>query len=211
MIKKNHYCLLFLFISASLFAQNKNEDFQVKQQASLNALSFLNLIPEGRENDYGFNSRNDFSKIKIEEPYKCYFLSYKNNELVFIPINQWRVPISVNGNYVALLTVAFNNGNPEVVDFGGKLLANKIQEFEHLFPNQESQHVFIRNTFVKQDYLTHNLSALCTQIDGNDFMKINTKSLEPIYQINEAQPIKTSIIKLNDETIDLISQTKDNK
>jgi hypothetical protein len=42
-------------------------------------------------------------------------------------------------------------------------------------------------------------------------MKINTKSLEPIYQINEAQPIKTSIIKLNDETIDLISQTKDNK
>jgi len=44
-------------------------------EATLRAATFLNLIPEGSEADYGFNSRSDFSRIKIEKPYKTYYIS----------------------------------------------------------------------------------------------------------------------------------------
>lgn len=47
-------------------------------------MSFLDLIPEGKERDYGFNSRSDFSKIKTERPYKIYYISISNDNLIFI-------------------------------------------------------------------------------------------------------------------------------
>jgi hypothetical protein len=211
MNRKTYYLLLVFFISARLIAQNNNADLLVKEQASLKALSFVNLIPEGKEKDYGFNNRSDFSKIKIEEPYQTYYVSDKYNELTFISGNEWRVPVSVDGHYVALLTVQINNGNAEVVDFGANVLAQKIQEFEKLFPDEASQRVIIRNTFLKRDYITTNLSSLYNQNKGKDCMEINTSSLQPVYQLNAGQPVKTSIAIVCDETMDLINKTKDNK
>ncbi|HEY5122756.1 MAG TPA: hypothetical protein VIK14_03390 [Ignavibacteria bacterium] len=207
MNKKAYYLLLVFFISVRLIAQNNNTNLLVKEEASLKTLSFLNLIPEGKEKDYGFNSRSDFSKIKIEEPYQTYYVSDKNNKLTFISGNEWRVPLSIDGQYVALLSVQINQGKAEAVDFGGNILSQKIQEFEKLFPNEASQHVIIRNTYLKRDYITTNFSSLCNQNKGIDFMEINTNSSQPIYQLNELQPIKTSIAIFCDETMDLINNT----
>jgi hypothetical protein len=131
--------------------------------------------------------------------------------LILISGNEWRVPLSVDGHYVALLTVQINNGNAEVVDFGAKVLAQKMQEFEKLFPDEASQRVIIRNTFLKRDYITTNLSSLCNQNKSNDYLEININSSQPVYQLNAGQPIKTSIAIFSNETMDLISNTKDNK
>ena len=60
MNNKAYYLLLVFFISLRLTAQDINTNLLVREQASLKALSFLNLIPEGREKDYGFESRSDF-------------------------------------------------------------------------------------------------------------------------------------------------------
>jgi hypothetical protein len=211
MNKKTFYLLLVIFISFRLIAQNHNSNALVKEQANLKALSFLNLIPEGKENNYGFNSRSDFSKIKTEEPYQTYYVAEKNNELTLFSANEWRVPLTVDGNYVALLTVQLNNGNAEVVDIGANLLAQKIQELENLFPNKENQRIIIRNTFLKRDYIATNLSAICNQTTGIDNMKININATEAVYQLNEGKPIKTSIAIFYNETMDLIYNTKDNK
>ncbi|MEO8761825.1 MAG: hypothetical protein ABI388_10210 [Bacteroidia bacterium] len=205
MTKKFHYLLLVLFIvSAKLFAQNNKTALLVKEEASLKITSFLNLIPEGRENEYGFANRSDFSNVKIEEPYQIYYVSLTNDKLIFNPAG-WRVPVSVNNKYVTLLTVQFTNGKAEAVDFGGNVLAQKIEEFEKLNPTNANQRVIIRNTFLKHDYITTNYSLLCNNKKGVDF--INNASAQYIYQLNEAQPIKTAIGSFYDDTINFIKAT----
>jgi hypothetical protein len=139
MNRKIFYLLLAILLSVRLVAQDVR--ILVKEEASLKALSFLNLIPEGREKDYGFESRNDFSKIKIEEPYQTFYILNKEGKLGVISGNEWRVPISVDGKYISLLTVQMNKGKAEVVDIGGNLLAHKLQEFEKIiFEGVESAH-----------------------------------------------------------------------
>jgi hypothetical protein len=211
MNKKIYFLLLVFFISLRLSAQDINTTLLVREEASFKALSFLNLIPEGREKDYGFNTRSDFSIIKIEEPYQTYYVSYQNNKLVFFPGNEWRVPVSVQGHYVTLLTVQINKGKAEAVDFGGNVLAQKIQEFETLNPDKASQRFMIRNTFLERDYITTNFTSLCNQQKVDVFVEINTTSLQPIYQLNEGQPLKTNIAVFCAETIDMINKAYDYK
>lgn len=211
MKNKTTYLILILFISVSLFAQNNDINLLVKNEASLKALSLFNLIPEGKEKDYGFNNRGDFFKTKIEEPYQTYYVTLHNNKLTFISGNEWRVPVSVDGKYVTLLTVQINNGKIEVVDLGGNILAQKIQEFNELYSSEASQNVIIRNTFLRHDYITTNFSLLCSQTESNGFIVINAISSEPIYQLNEAKPIKITITNFCDDTIYLINKTNENK
>ncbi len=208
---KTYYLLFVFLISLRLSAQDLNTTLLVREEASLKALSFLNLIPEGREKDYGFNTRSDFSKIKIEEPYQTFYLSYKNNQLTFFPGNEWRVPVSVDGHYVTLLTVQMNKGKAEAVDFGGNVLAQKIQEFETLYPDNTSQHIIMRNTFLERDYITTNFTSLCKQNKADVVVEINTASLQPIFQLNEGKPLKTTIAVFYAETMDVINKANDYK
>lgn len=211
MNKKVCFLILVFFISVRLIAQDNSIKSLVKEEASLKAIFFLNLIPEGREKEYGFDSRSDFARIKIEEPYQTYYVANEKLILTFVSGNEWRVPLSVDGNYVALLTVQINQGKAEVVDFGGNILAQKIQEFEKLYPIKSSQHIIIRNTFLKRDYIATDFTSLYNQNKGAKFMEINPNSSQEIYQINQGLPIKTSMSDFNYETKDLINNTSDNK
>ncbi len=211
MKQKTSYLLLVFFISAKLIAQNINTISMIKEEASQKALYFLNLIPEGREKDYGFNKRSDFSKIKIEEPYQTYYVSEKNDKLMFISGNEWRVPISVDGHFISLLTLKIIKDQAKLVDFGGNILAQKIQEFEKLYPNAVTQRVIIRNTYLKQDYITINFPAICGQNHDSDFTEINTKSIQPVFSLNEGLPVKTKIAVFYDETMRAAGLENDGK
>lgn len=204
MNKKYQFLVFIFFLSIGLFSQNKDLNLSVKNEASLKAASFLNLIPVGKEKEYGFNNR-DFSKIKIEEPYKIYYLTYKDNKLWFISGNEWRVPISVDGQYSTLLTIQINNGKPEVVDLGGALLARKLQEFKSNITETNQQQVIIRNTFLKKDYIAPQFSSLYFENTNPDLFEINTNAAQFVYQINEQLPIKTSIALFCTQTVDFIN------
>lgn len=204
MKQKCIFLLLLLFCSAKLFAKSEDLNYKIKAEALAKVSSFVNLIPQGRENEYGFSTRTEFSSIKVEEPYQAYYVSKEANELALVPTN-WQVPLSVNGKYVALLTVELRSGKPEVVDFGGSVLAKKIQEFEVLHPNNIKQRVFIRNTILVHDYITTNVDELCI-IKENGFTKrmLNAGSALVLYQINEGQPLAVSITAFYEETMTCI-------
>ncbi len=202
----NKVFLLLFLVSVNLFPQSDSE--QIKMEASLKVFSFLNLIPEGRESDYGFDNRSDFSKIKIENPYQIYYVTFKNNKLMFITSNQWRVPLSIEKKFVALLTVQIVKGKPTVVDFGGNKLAQKIQEFEDLYSNEIGKYVVIRNTFLKRDYITSKLLISHNQNVNSDSIEVNIDSMEPMYEINSMKPTKTSIANFYNETIGAIKENK---
>ncbi|MEI8006846.1 MAG: hypothetical protein WCI48_11615 [Bacteroidota bacterium] len=211
-MKTKIFCLfLVVFISLKLSAQNDNPVLLVKEAATAKAMYFLDLIPVGSENDYGFGSRSDFSKIKIGEPYQTYYVSGRNNHLEFFSGNEWRVPVSVDGAYQALLTVRISQGKAEVVGIGGSVLARNIQKFETILPDKTNERVMIRNTYLEQYFITANFTALCGQSTGNGFIEINTASLQPVYELNEGMPVKTSIAVFYQETMNLVNLEKDTK
>jgi hypothetical protein len=189
MMNKNMFILL-LFTTARLLAQDSSQTSLIKAAARLKSAYFLNLIPQGKEKDYGIASRNNFSNIKIEEPWQTFYLSCKDQNCSPLSANQWRVPLSIDGNFVALLTVQINQTShqPEAIDFGANLLAQKIQEFEKLHPSEIGQRMIIRNTILHRDYLTGDPSLL-----------------QPVYLINQGPPQKTTMQEIEKESFRMLN------
>lgn len=188
---KNIFYLLLL-ITSRLFAQDSTIISKIKEEARLKSSYFLNLIPEGKEKDYGISARSDFSGIKTEEPYQTFYFSCKGQSCLLISANEWRVPLSIDGNYVALVTVQINSksGLAEAVDFGANLLAQKFQEFEKLHAGEINQHIVIRNTILNRDYIT-------TDSSGS----------QPFYLINTGLPVKTTISEIEKESLLILNNT----
>ena len=206
---KTFYLFLVVFFALKLSAQNDNQVLLIKEAAAAKAMYFLDLIPVGSENDYGFGSRSEFSKIKIEEPCQTYYVSVRNNQLEFFSGNEWRVPVSVDGAYKTLLTVRISQGKAEVVGLGGSLLARNIQKSETILPDKTNERVLIRNTYTEKYFITANFTVLCGQSRGNGFIEINTASLQPLYEFNEEMPVKTSIDVFYSETMNIVNFKKD--
>jgi hypothetical protein len=188
MKQKRLLLYLSLLIGTSLSAQHQDAVSRksanlVKEAASENASHFFQLIPQGQERDYGFENRSDFSRIKVEEPFQMYYMNYKENKLGFIEGNEWRVPVSVNGKYIALLTVIFDQGKAEVVDFGANVLAQKLQESQQQLA-AGSDHILIRNTYLSRDYVTTDFAGLCGSTDNQGFIELNKDSAQRLYQLN---------------------------
>lgn len=187
------YIFLSFLFCFSLFAQAQESSLNAlaKKEATAKVSSFLELIPKGREKDYGFESRADFDKVIIEEPYEVYYVTYQNNQMGLLAAGEWRVPLSVNGKFVSLLTVRLNDGNMEAVDFGGNLLAEKIQSFETVKSSANRDHVLIRNTFLQRDYLTEGFSTLGLVYKENVSAVFNENATVLFYAIGHetAQPL----------------------
>lgn len=208
MKRKKTLLYLSLFIGMSLSAQQQDQVPEesaklVKEAAAENASVFLELIPQGQEQDYGFENRSDFSRIKIEEPYQLYYMKYKENKLGFVEGNEWRVPVSVDGKYAALLTVSFHEGKAEVVDFGANVLAHKLQESDLLLKG--NQRVLIRSTYLAHDYLTADFAGLYRSQDTNGFRELNMDSSQTLYQLNNGPAIPVSVNTLYIDTAAAIS------
>jgi hypothetical protein len=200
MKQKNTLLYVSLLIGMSLSAQPQGRIPEqsaglVKEAAMENASTFLQLIPQGQEKEYGFGNRNDFSKIKIEEPFQMYYMGYKENKLGFVQANEWRVPISVEGKYIALLTVAFYEGKAQVVDFGANGLAQKLQE-----SIQQSiigsERILIRSTYLSRDFVTTDFAGLSKSPDAKGFMELNMDSAQTMYQLNEGTATAVSVSTL---------------
>lgn len=143
---------------------------------------FLNLIPQGQEQEYGFVNRADFSNVEIGEVYTMYFAERKDGVVNLVKSNTFRVPVKVNGKSVALLTVKYNeNGTAEIVDFGAAKLAQKLDAFESNYKSSNDR-VLLRNTFVKQDFIVTDLASLGST-DANGVISINSQSASKLYPI----------------------------
>lgn len=208
---KRNYIILFIlvWITTGVSAQDRMAlETEVRQEALSSAGAYLSLIPEGREKDYGFEQRSDFPNVKIENPYRIYYMVPDNeHRLKLIDGNEWRVPLSVNGNYVALLTIQFISGKPVIVDFGANILAQKIQEFESLYRSSSNDRVLIRNTFLSQDFATMDFSSICSTTDDTGKISINLGSSQLLYRISESLPVATNVANLYTQTMNMIVNT----
>ncbi len=174
-------CLWF-GVNAQAQSNGINPRTAVEAQANLDVQSYLQLIPQGQEQEYGFDNRADFSKVSIGESYAMYFAERKEGKINLLPTRTYRVPVKVNGKSVALLTVKYNeNGTAEIVDFGANKLAQKLDAFESNYKSSNDR-ILVRNTYVKQDFIVADLAALSSK-DANGVISINTQSAAKLYPI----------------------------
>ena len=188
-MKKTLFFTFFLCLGLLTTAQNTKNNIkaELKATASQDLQYYLNLIPQGQEKEYGFNSRADFQKVSIGEPYQIFFVQRANDVLSFQDVKEWRVPLTVNGKYVALLTIVEKNGKTKVVDFGASKLAEKLQAFERLHKNENNDRVLIRNTYLRKDFIASDFKALCGELkNGLAILKVSAPAV--LYPIGANTP-----------------------
>ena len=98
--------------------------------------SFLDKIPQGKEEMYGFRSRTEFVRASVGVPYRVYTIADSQlndgNSLsdALHPLEEWRLPVTVDGQFRAMLTVSRTDGRWRAVDFGAAGLAKELGAFE---------------------------------------------------------------------------------
>lgn len=129
--------LIILNVSVVIAQDDEVSIEQVVEAANQALPGILDLIPVGREEDYGFKDRKEFEIATTGIPLLVYTFSNDflgnsefNEEESLLFTNQWRVPVIVNGGHKALLTVEYYDGKLKVVDFGAGVLAKELGSFK---------------------------------------------------------------------------------
>ncbi len=121
------FTLLLVFASAiclcgeTLTSFPSDED--VSRIAAKELPAWLSRIPAGEEELYGFQDRDEFKRTAVAKPFRMCAVSSQYGVSI---LNEWRVPVLVDGRYRALLTVAQMGGTLKAVDFGAAALAQQL-------------------------------------------------------------------------------------
>lgn len=87
---------------------------------------FLSNIPRGEEKDFGFTDREQFKKASLGNPIPMKSFNEKGE---VITENRYRIPVIVNDKKILFITTRLTEGNLEIVDMGGSLLAREIGKY----------------------------------------------------------------------------------
>ena len=161
--------LIAALIFCSSFASSDEIENKVIKAAQDNLASALSKIPVGKENLYGFSSRDEFKSCSVGKPYRVITLNnaFYNDAAVMaqknyiIEQNEWRVPVIVNGENRLLLTVTGESETFNVVDLGGMQLAKELQQKSEKFNLSESRYI-LRIYPLASDFLVKLTPGLLT-------------------------------------------------
>ena len=184
--------LLFIFICLPIivFGQQTNQINIVKNAANTQLGDYLNKIPIGKEKLFGFDNRGDFSQAEIGIPYEVVTLSsdFFDNEKVkrdknyIISTGNWRVPIIVDHEYKALLTVSKENNKWSVVKIGAKGLANELERFEQNHPSINTLNI-LRVFQLKGDFILTSQNIIYPLTSASNGLLIDSNKAYSIYDI----------------------------
>ncbi|MDD5570355.1 MAG: hypothetical protein PHD97_04275 [Bacteroidales bacterium] len=120
-----------IFIStAQKCAINNAVEQQIYKAANEQIQNFLNKIPENNEATYGFTNRNEFSKVTFGKIYHEYALNKNTQQNQLSATNNYRIPLIVDNEFRALITVFYDGSKFKLVDLGATVLAKDIENFE---------------------------------------------------------------------------------
>lgn len=142
----------FILSAISSFSQEYEELSIVPEQTIISEglASMLDLIPEGKEINYGFESRSDYDKIKIGDPIYIYTLpedsivEQKGDvKIKFQVTNEWFLPLYVENRIICFLFLKKKGNKQEVIGIGANYLANDLNDEEELIKNKEEKNGFL--------------------------------------------------------------------
>ena len=105
-MKKNIFIILSLisFISCAVIKREKESSVrfkEIKEIAISELPEFLNKIPSGAEQLYGFSSRDEINKVSVGEAFVFFVIDDENIKKT----DTYRLPVILENDYKALITV----------------------------------------------------------------------------------------------------------
>jgi hypothetical protein len=100
----------------------QNTTTEISDVAQTELQDFLQKIPINQLSDYGFSSEDELKNVIIGKPIGI--ITLHNNTIVHS--QQWKVPLIVNNQFIALLTVGMENEKWHIVALGANGLANEL-------------------------------------------------------------------------------------
>ena len=150
-MKTNFILLIIVFLLSSVAYGQMNIMKDVLAAAEKDYVAYLEKIPTDKEPLYGFNSRDEFDRVKLGKPYQLMTLSEEffsdptlKNKDYLVPTGDWRVPLLIGKEYRALLTVSDFNGYWKAVGLGAASLARELEVFEKKHPSKKQYGKILR-------------------------------------------------------------------
>ncbi len=118
--------------------------------------AYLELIPIGQEELFGFNNRAEFEQIRIGIPIQLYKFSGELKDLkknaknkdFLIKLNIWDVPLEINNKPRCLLRIVENNDSClQIVSIGSNIIANEIYEISKGYLIEGKSKISLLNVF----------------------------------------------------------------
>lgn len=182
--KKAFIAFLIIFLNCSVvYCQHKSlsREKPIYNTAKQKLPEMLSLVPLGKEKYYGFKNREEFKSATLGSPILVYTFSenfFNEGELnvneSLVSTGEWRVPVVVNGEFRAFLTVANYEGKWKVVDFGAAVLAKELGGFEK--GNPDDNKVLLRCYQKKCDFL----------VLGDDSKSVFEGNIYPLYSAKKS-------------------------
>ena len=180
---KNIYIILVLLISVSSLVAQTNKIEIISAVANRELSNYLNKIPLGQENMFGFNNRGEFSQAEIGIPYEMFTLNNEffdneniiNNKDYIFSTNCWRVPIIVGNQYRALLTVSMFNREWNVVKIGAKGLAEELDFFNKNHPAINELKI-LRVFQLKSDFILTSFDEIYPLASAKNLLSIKSNN-----------------------------------
>ncbi len=140
---KTMLIFLMTILFHSFFAYGQMDVWKdVVTAAEKEYAAYLEKIPANKELLYGFNNRDEFNKVKLGKPYQLLTLNEEffsdpvlTDKNYLSPSGDWRIPLIIDSEYRALLTVAQIDGNWKIVGLGAASLAKELDAFEKDHPS----------------------------------------------------------------------------
>jgi hypothetical protein len=120
-------------------------------------------IPAGYEQRYGFRDRREVAKATVGRPIRVTTINPEPTEtqstVELLPLDLWRVPVVVDGEHRALVTVARVDGEWRAVEFGATRLAARLQTVSATIRQKDEQVALLRIHRLSRDYLVRSADS----------------------------------------------------
>jgi len=153
--------LLLCGVVTTGYAQRPTES-EIAVAGDSGLAQFLAMIPPGSESVYGFHNQEELLRAKLGTPFQLFTIlpddirdTLRPGKEYFVPTNEWRIPVTVDGATRALLTISRDGDRWRAVDFGAAGLASEIGGFCALHPidNTRQRLVLLRLYQLRSDLL----------------------------------------------------------
>ncbi|MBN2343766.1 MAG: hypothetical protein JXX29_10385 [Deltaproteobacteria bacterium] len=132
----------------------------IRAAATSQYMLFLNRIPVGQESEYGFDERAEFERVQVGTPLPMFTVDIDTTGATptvsnrIRALDEWRVPLLIDGKRRALLTVAKSGGGWQVVDFGAVNLAESLNVLDQMGSiHTPSSRYLLRVFAMRRDFL----------------------------------------------------------
>ncbi len=130
---RSAFLVLLVALCSFRFSPDQTNDLVMKAAESQLPV-YIAKIPAGQEAAYGFTDQDNMDQCTVGKPFRMlvftndFYITKTEPEVNYLTIkNEWRVPVSINGQNRTLLTLDGNPGNFSVSGMGGTELSKELQ------------------------------------------------------------------------------------